>query len=545
MRRSFENEGTGSGSGSRLPGEGADAIWAAVWTRVKSKLQLLLGEDKYHSWISPLSLEGVSNGCATLGAPKEYFRFYVDLHFRDQISRMWETESKDIKRVRVETRVAKYGASMTHGRTASRNVEHGAAAQGSQASNSDGQTSQHAEEVNKGDVFAPAKQGGRTEPRHAPLSSAFKSSAFGASGFSSAGFKAPASVSESPLGSEFNPTKTFATFVEGEPNELAFLTGKSFAEMHPDCPNSLYIYGKSGGGKTHLLHAIGQSIVSQHPNFRVLYLSAERFTYHFIRALRDRDTLAFKDALTNVDVLLLDDVQFLSNKQNTQEEVFHVIDILLTAGKKVVCCADVPPSDLDGVNARIVTRMAHGAVVPVGLPDFNLRRKILQAKLKPLREQYGAHFRYNEEIIDFLAEALNADVRTLEGAVAQISMFLRAGKEVDMETVRFQIVSDLIKVGSSDLSIQKIQEVVSDHFGLTIEDLRSKRRTKEFVLARHLAMFLCKEQTPRSYPQIAAKFGGKDHSTIIHAFKKVSKLQNEDDTVRQHLVNLRKKLDRQ
>lgn len=520
-----------------MSGENGDAIWTAVWTRVKSKLQVLLGEDKYQSWISPLSLEGVSNGCATLGAPKEYFRFYVDLHFRDQISRIWETESKDIKRVRVKTRTSRYGAPYAQDRNAARSAGH--------AEDANQQTGQHTEEASKGDVFAPEKLSGRGEPRHAPLSSAFTSSAFTSSGYSGAAFKAPASVSDSPLGSEFNPAKTFATFVEGEPNELAFLTGKSFAEMHDDCPNSLYIYGKSGGGKTHLLHAIGQSITARHPHSRVLYLSAERFTYHFVRALRSRDTLAFKDALTNVDVLLLDDVQFLSNKQNTQEEVFHVIDILLTAGKKVVCCADVPPAELDGVNARIVTRMAHGAVVPVGLPDFDLRRKILETKLKPMRGQYGANFRYNEEMIDFLAQSLNADVRTLEGAVAQISMFLRAGKQVDMETVRFQIVSDLIKVGTNDLSIQKIQEVVSDHFGLTIEDLRSKRRTKEFVLARHLAMFLCKEQTPRSYPQIAAKFGGKDHSTIIHAFKKVSKLQNEDDTVRQHLVNLRKKLDRQ
>jgi len=510
MKQSFDDDGTGSGSGRGKANEDLDA----VWSRVRTILYVELGEDKFRSWIQPLSLEGVWNGCALLGAPKESHRSFIERHYTDRLTRVWAQEAGDIRRVRVKT-MAQKRTGHAKPRTVSNDLQ--------------------AEEASKGEVGAPSRKEQRIAGRPQPLSSSFAAPAFSAS---------PA-VSEVPLGSDFHPSKSFETFVMGEPNEMACMTARSFAETPVDFADSLYIWGKSGAGKTHLLQAIGQRVQEAHPGLRVLYFTAERFTYHFVRALRNRDTLAFKDALTNVDLLLLDDVQFLSNKQSTQEEVFHVIDILLATGKKVVCCADVPPADLVGVNARIVARMAHGAVVPVGLPDFDLRRKILEQKLKPLQQRYPAAFDCDAEVLEFLARSLSSDVRTLEGAVAQIAMFLHVGKTVDIEIIRSRVVSDLLKGASPDLTIQKIQDVVATYFNLTVDDLRSKRRTKDFVLARHIAMHLCKELTSKSYPQIAAKFGNRDHSTIIHAHKKVTLLRETDEATRAHLALLHKKLERQ
>lgn len=521
MRHSFEDGGNGSGFGGFKTREEMDQ----AWKRVRSTLCAELGADKFDSWISPLSLENVANGCATLEAPKEYLRYYVELHFRDHICRVWKQESNAIKRVRVKTRSASYLADQ---RFAKSNL-----------------SGQHAEEAGKkGEVFAPKKLDERqsTVGKRPPLSSAFRETSFGAKSHMGA-----TSVSSNDLGSEFNSAKTFETFVHGEPNEFAFVTAQSFAQSPNQFSGSLYIYGRPGAGKTHLLNAIGQSIQEKSPNLRLMYLSAERFAYYFFRALQNKDTLSFKDALTNSDVLLLDDVQFLSNKGATQEEFFHILDILLTSGKKVVCCADVPPSELDGVKARIIARLVQGEVVPVGLPDVALRRRILESKLSLLEDHYNEKFVCEDEILDYLAKSLNSDVRSLEGAIVRIVMLLRAGKEVNLDAVRSQIVSDLIKAGPSDLTIQAIQDEVAKYFNLTVENLRSKRRTKDFVLARHIAMYLCKELTTKSYPQIAAKFGGKDHTTILHAHKKITKAldHNEDkcdESTRQHIAALKRML---
>ncbi len=471
-----------------------------AWSRAKKRLETKLGQSVFNRWINPLELEGVNQGCATFRAPGEYVRYYVDTHYRDQIRQSLKSEITSITQIRLRAVLE-----------ATRSGEQSEA------------------KPNTSVAIGPARVS--AEPRQsvaepAPLA--------GGSG------------DDSGMKVILPRTKTFENFVVGQSNKIAFLAAKRFVEAPTQALNPLYIYGKVGTGKSHLAKAISVAAHAQDPGGNVVYLSAERFMYHFVRSLKDRNTLAFKDALRDVSVLVLDDVGFIGNKATTREEFFHTLDVLLSEGRRIVCCADVPPSRLEGMGERIVSRLGQGTVVGIEAPDFELRRNILKAKLEAASAENGLHVRLSDQLLDFMASNLNDNVRTLEGAVNRILSHTGShagdGTEITVDVLKSQIISDLLQTRKPVLTIKEIQKCVADYFGLQVSDLCSKRRTKDVVKARHLAMFIIRKETTKSYPQIAMKFGKMDHTSILHAVRKMEALSETDHEICEHIEAIRRKL---
>jgi chromosomal replication initiator protein len=321
-----------------------------------------------------------------------------------------------------------------------------------------------------------------------------------------------------PLDARF----TFDNFVVGKPNELAFAAARRLAESDTVSFNPLFLYGGVGLGKTHLMHAIAWEIRKNHPQRRVLYLSAEKFMYQFIRALRFRDTVAFKDLFRSVDVLMIDDVQFISGKDSTQEEFFHTFNALVDNNRQVVISADKSPTNLDGLEERLRSRLGWGLVADIHLSDYELRLGILQSKA----EKGAADI--PPKVLEFLAHKISSNVRELEGALNRIvAHSTLVGRAISLEMVQ-EVLADILKANDRRVTIEEIQRQVASHYKIRVSDIYSARRSRAIARPRQIAMYLAKHLTQRSLPEIGRKFGGRDHTTVMHAVKKVDELRATD-----------------
>lgn len=316
----------------------------------------------------------------------------------------------------------------------------------------------------------------------------------------------------------------FENFIVGKSNELAYAAAMRVAET-PEAlahTNPLFLYGGVGLGKTHLMHAIAWYIQENTPQRKVLYLSAEKFMYKFIRALRDKDTIEFKAQFRNVDVLIIDDVQFISGKDSTQEEFFHTFNALVDNKKQVILSSDRMPSELDGVKDRIKSRLGWGLVVDIHETTYELRLGILQSKA----EMAGVEI--PQQVLEFLAHKITSNVRELEGALNRIiAHSTLVGRDINLETTQ-DVLRDLLRANEKVITIEDIQKQVAERFNIKVSDMHSSRRSIAIARPRQIAMYLAKTLTPKSYPEIGKKFGGKDHTTVIHAVKKVEKLRETD-----------------
>ena len=329
---------------------------------------------------------------------------------------------------------------------------------------------------------------------------------------------------EWPLDERF----TFEKFIVGPSNELAFASAKRLSLSDKFEFNPLYLYGGVGLGKTHLLHSIAWQIKENNPESKVLYLSAERFMFQFIKSLRQKDTMAFKQKFRSVDVLILDDIQFMIGKSSTQEEFFHTFNALLDLNRKVVISCDRAPSDLKGFDERIKSRLSGGLVTDILPASFDLRYSILKKKSEELVVRNNNNIELDDDILVFLAKTIVTNVRELEGALNKVFTFSNIlGKKIDVELTK-SVLKDLLRSSNRRITIDEIQNKVSNYYNIKIEDLTSSRRIRSFARPRQIAMYLSKKLTTRSLPEIGRKFGGRDHTTVIHAVKKIEQLKIEN-----------------
>ena len=342
----------------------------------------------------------------------------------------------------------------------------------------------------------------------------------------------------SPLDKRF----TFERFVVGKPNELAHAAAKRVSETGPVTFNPLFLYGGVGLGKTHLMHAIAWQIKKTNPLSRMLYLSAEQFMYRFVQALRFKDMYGFKEIFRSVDILMVDDVQFIAGKESTQDEFFHTFNALVEQGKQLVISGDRAPGEIDGLEDRIKSRLAWGLVVDLHPTDYELRLGILQSKVE-IQSKLHPGININNGILEFLAHRISSNVRVLEGSLTRLFAYASlVGRPIDIDMAQ-ECLADILRISERKVTIEEIIRKVADHYNLRMSDMISARRSRTISRPRQLAMFLAKNLTSKSLPEIGRRFGGRDHTTVIHAVKKIEELKNKDLQIAEEVEILRRMLE--
>ncbi|TNF69025.1 MAG: chromosomal replication initiator protein DnaA [Gammaproteobacteria bacterium] len=339
-----------------------------------------------------------------------------------------------------------------------------------------------------------------------------------------------------PYGMLLKPLYTFDNFVEGKSNEVA-KAAAIHVTVNPGAQyNPLFIYGGSGLGKTHLMHAIGNKIRQSHPHMRILYVSSERFVRDFVDALRLQAMEQFQDCYRSVDVLLVDDIQFIAGKGRSQEEFFHTFNVLLDNGKQIVLSCDRYPKEIEGIEDRLRSRFGHGLTCTIDLPDLETRGAILMHKAR----QFGIEI--SHEIAFFIANNIRSNVRELEGALNRVLTFSRfERKPITVKYVK-EILQDIISVQERLVKVDNIQKIVADFYGIKVQDLLSKQKSRDIARPRQIAMALAKELTSHSLPEIGNFFGGRDHTTVLHAVRTIEKLRQSNIDIREDYQTLSRKL---
>ncbi|MGB7215388.1 MAG: chromosomal replication initiator protein DnaA, partial [Gammaproteobacteria bacterium] len=334
-------------------------------------------------------------------------------------------------------------------------------------------------------------------------------------------------------GNRLNPKYTFETFVIGSSNRFAHAAAVAVAESPAKAYNPLFIYGSSGLGKTHLLHAIGH-YVSQLGNARLVrYVSTEEFTNDFINSVRDDKTSAFQRRYRDVDVLLIDDIQFLESRERTQEEFFHTFNALHNSSKQIVITSDRSPKQLSTLEERLRTRFEWGLLADIQPPDLETRIAILQKK------QAQERLHVPTQVLEFIASRITMSIRELEGALLRVTAFASLNRSTVDLALAEEVLRDFIPDGSApELTVEQIMEVVSEYFGVSVDDLRGQSRSRVLVTARQVAMYLCRELTDMSLPRIGQAFGGRDHTTVMHAERKIRQLMSERRTLFNQIAEL-------
>ncbi len=340
-----------------------------------------------------------------------------------------------------------------------------------------------------------------------------------------------------PLDARF----TFDSFVVGKPNELAHAAARRVAEGGPVTFNPLFLYGGVGLGKTHLMHAIAHELQARRPDLRVLYLSAEQFMYRFVQALRERQIMDFKELFRSVDVLMVDDVQFIAGKDSTQEEFFHTFNALVDQNKQIVISADRAPGEIKDLEERIRSRLQCGLVVDLHPTDYELRLGILQQKVDYYRSQYRGLV-LADGVLEFLAHRITTNVRVLEGALTRLFAFASlVGREITLDLAT-DCLADILRSSDRKLTIEEIQRKVAEHYNIRLSDMIGPKRMRTIARPRQVAMYLAKQLTPRSLPEIGRRFGGRDHTTIMHGVRKIEELMAIDSQLADDLQLLRRLL---
>jgi chromosomal replication initiator protein len=486
-------------STNTLPDQKGPAQLAAQWARIRGRLQQEVGEIEYRTWLRQMTLAGCEGDEIELHLPTRFLRDWVREHYADRLSTLWQAENPAVRRVDIR---------VGGGAPAMNGLAETLSPDGSPARADERREPKGDSRVDpRGDVRGDNRNDTRLE-----------------------------------LTIGLDPRFTFEAFVVGKPNEFAHACARRVAE-HPASQgfNPLFLYGGVGLGKTHLMHAIAWEMGTRgncaggRP-VSVAYMSAERFMYRFIAAIRSQATFEFKDQLRGVDVLMVDDLQFLIGKDNTQEEFFHTFNALVEAGKQIVVSADKSPSDLEGLEARLRTRLSHGMVADLHSTTYELRLSILEAKAA------RAGVVASPKVLEFLANKITSNVRELEGAlnrlVAHANLFNR---QVTLETTH-EVLHDILKAHDRRLTIEEIQRKVAEHYNIRLTDMSSARRARVVARPRQVAMWLAKQLTQRSLPEIGRKFGNRDHTTVMHAVSRIAELMARDVAFAEDVELLRRTL---
>jgi len=336
----------------------------------------------------------------------------------------------------------------------------------------------------------------------------------------------------------FNLSNRFDNFMVGESNELAFTAARKICIQSAHY-NPLFIYSAVGMGKTHLLNAVGLEVGNSK---KVMFVSAERFMYHFIKSIKNNEMVKFKDFFRKADIFIIDDIQFASGKEAMQEEFFHTFDALIEKGSQIVISSDRPPSDLDRVQERIKSRMSGGLVIDIQPPDLNLRIKILKSKFEEIKINFKENYSLSDEIFEFLASEITSNIREMIGALNRVLAFSKINTKSPNVYECKRILKDFVNSNIKVVNVEFIQNLVASHFNLNINDLLSPRRPRSLARPRQIAMYLAKQYTTNSLPDIGRKFANRDHTTVIHAVKKIDELIKKDNEIRQSIIEIKKKL---
>ena len=347
------------------------------------------------------------------------------------------------------------------------------------------------------------------------------------------------SIEDSPLNyNRLNLNNNFDNFVVGESNELAYTAARKIC-VHTSHYNPLFIYSSVGMGKTHLLNAIGLEIGNTK---KVMFISAERFMYHFVKSIKNNEMVKFKDLFRRANVFIIDDIQFVRGKEAMQEEFFHTFNALIEKGSQMVISSDRPPSSLDRIQERIKSRLSGGLVIDIQPPDLDLRIKILKRKLVEIKKDYFDTCNLDDEVIKFIATEIKSSIREMIGALNRVLAFSKINtKSPDIYECK-KILKDFINYNNKSINIEFIQNIVASHFNLNIQEMLSSRRSRSLARPRQIAMYLSKLHTTNSLPEIGRKFSNRDHTTVIHAVKKIEELIRKDTEIKQNVIEIKKRL---
>jgi chromosomal replication initiator protein len=466
-----------------------------TWARVAQRLRAELGDDLFTSWFGRMEPEHYVDGVLLASVPTRFLKSWIENHYNAKLTKIAATEFASLRQVQLRVRVQ---GTATQSATVSRAV-----------------------------VPPPRQPGeGRSEgPALQPMGSFLPQAA-------------EAALSRAPA---IDESQTFDSFMVGNSNQLAHAAAMRVANGPAGAPvgfNPLYIHAGAGLGKTHLLNAVAQRIRETQPMRKVMVMTAERFMYTFIHAVRQRDTLSFKDQFQSVDVLLIDDFQFLQGKA-IQQEFCHAFNSLVDQRRQVVVAADVPPAQLDTVDQRMRSRLMGGLVVDIEAPDLALRRKILAVR-RDLLVARDANAMVSDEILDLVAERVTGGGRELEGALNRIAAFQQFNNQPITLDLASMVLRDAAAQGQDGgrIKIDDILKVVGRHYNVSKNDLLSPRRARNVVVPRQIGMYLAKKLTSRSLPEIGRRFGGRDHSTVLHAVRKIDDLMRADEKLAKDLAQL-------
>ena len=448
------------------------------WGELKQELLKSVGKNNFKTWIEPLDLSGIDKGVATLSVPTKYQGEYISQKFGEVILYHLGRVAPEIQRLNFKV---------------------------------------------------PANSAAKPQPKKKAPDQVADAAAW---------MKNDGSVPGAPI----DPRFTFETFVVGKPNELAHAAAKRVAEGGPVTFNPLFLYGGVGLGKTHLMHAIAWELKSRRPDLNVVYLSAEQFMYRFVQALRERKMMDFKRMFRSVDVLMVDDVQFIAGKDSTQEEFFHTFNALVDLNKQIIISGDRAPGEIQHLEDRIKSRLQCGLVVDLHPTDYELRLGILQTKVDSYRKQYP-DLEMDDGILEFLAHRISTNVRVLEGALTRLYAFASlVGHKVTLELTQ-DCLADILRASERKITIEEIQRQVSDHYNIRLSDMIGPKRLRIYVRPRQVAMYLCKQMTSRSLPEIGRRFGRRDHTTVMHGVRKIEELKVQDGQIAEDLELLRRSLE--
>ncbi len=470
-------------------GEAANTI-EVRWARVRGRLRSEVGEAAFKSWLKPLTLRQIDGDVVRLTVGTRFMRDWVASHYGDRLRELWREEDVTIGSIEIA-------------------VEDVLAGGGSGAG-----------EPARARPAGPAVLGLSRREAARPSAGSFDGG--------------PGETFNRDIGAPLDPRFTFENFVVGKPNEMAHAAALRVADATTLPFNPLFLYGGVGLGKTHLMHAIAHRISTRKPDKRVIYLSAEKFMYRFVRAMRYKDTMSFKEQFRAVDFLMIDDIQFFSGKDSTQEEFFHTFNALVDENRQVVISADKPPFDLQRMEERLRSRLGWGLVADIHPTTYELRLSILQSKADQLRVDMPP------KVLEFLAHKITSNVRELEGALNRIVAHSELiGREITLENTQ-ELLHDLLRASDRHITIDEIQKRVAEHFNIRLSDMHSPRRARAVARPRQVAMYLAKQLTTRSLPEIGRKFGGRDHTTVMHAVKRIDQLRATDASFAEDIDLLRR-----
>ena len=465
---------------------GRDRMTNETWGEVQTHLRGQIGENNYITWIAPLDLASIDEGVVRLSAPTTFIANWVNRNFADPILRSILAQGVSAHRIEIDVVVrskARQSAAARIQSTIAAPVE----------------------------TAMPARTGQARQDDALPSAT---------------------------LDRRF----TFDNFVVGKPNALAHAAARRVAEGAAVSFNPLFLYGGVGLGKTHLMHAIAWELQSRKPEARVLYLSAEQFMYRFVQALRERQIMDFKSLFRSVDILMVDDVQFIAGKESTQEEFFHTFNALVDQQKQIVISADRAPGEIKDLEERIKSRLSSGLVVDLHPTDYELRLGILQQKVELNRNHYGA-IEIGAGVLEFLAHRITTNVRVLEGALTRLfALASLVGREVTLDLAQ-DCLADILRSSDRKVTVEEIQRKVADHYNIRLSDMIGPKRLRVIARPRQIAMYLAKQMTTRSLPDIGRRFGGRDHTTIMHGVRKVEELRASDPQMSEDLDLLRRLLE--